>query len=275
MIPNPSCPQLPVRYRVLLVCLAAILTPAVGRGDNGGWQQISQLLFNDASQHFRTKLRTEPTANHQLGLAAALLNSQPRTEGNVNEARRILSKIAAESAGSEEAILAEYLLARILQLHQSPPDPRAAAQAYQNLHRAHPGHPLAEQAAVKYAMLELYELAPDAELPVRFGQMEDLGATLRTPAAIRDFQYLLANARTDTQVETRKITANLLAADAQGFSRPATQANVWMRIAQFAHADGNSDVATRYAEKFIERFKRDDRRYTLMKQLESWTQSPE
>lgn len=240
------------------------------QGSGIGWEETSQLLFTDATERFRDAIRADASPKNRLGLAIALLNAQPRTEQNVNESRAILQTIQTQSPNSDIGILATYLLARILQLHQAQPDPAGAAAAFAALHSAHPGHPVAEQAAVKFAMLELYELTPEEKLPQRFDELEKLGAALKTPDAIRDFKYLLANARTDTGIEPAKTLELLIAADLQGFRRPATQADVWVRISQWANAQGRTDVAEDYAGRFVKRFIRDNRKFTMERQLDSW-----
>lgn len=259
--------------RLLAILTAAALTASTARAaeppDSSGWELAKVFLFKEARQAFLDQEQTSGAAerHRRLGLAVAELNVQPRTQAGILRVRRSLESLTAENPADHAGILARYLTARILEMHQQPPDPAAAARLYRELVENHPGHEIAEAAAAPLAQIELYLPLDPPSLRRKFRSLEALAPRLLTPAGKRDLHLALAYAALDILNDSPAALRHFLAADAAGITRPESEADAWLRTAELARALGRGDTAITYYEKFITKYPRNYATPTARKHL--------
>lgn len=202
----------------------------------------------------------------QLGLAISLLNIQPKTEANLERAEALLRKVELENADDMVGITALYFRARLEQIHRLQPDSAKAVSLYEELIAKHPEHPFAQIAVVKLALLRLYSSAADRK--AMLAEVAATGANLTFPPAIRDFHLLLADLYARWEVSDAESLAHLLAAYRSGALTGKTVGDVFVRIAELSRLQGETAQASEFYRKFLERFPRDLRSFTVRQRLE-------
>lgn len=265
----PSLPSLR-----LLIALAA-LPPCFGAGQpaaepaeaenaiKAAWGNAALGLFNQANIEFAQL----PGNEARLGEAVTLLLKQPKTDGNLNRAAAMLEQLVNDDPESSLAITARYYLGRIEQTHRSSGNPEAARAIFRNLVTGHAGHPYADLAAVKLALIELYSQQSDTDRRARFDEFVALAPALKTPSARRDLSLLLADVAQRFGYEPSLTLDLLLAADEVGIARRVEQGNIWIRIGQLAQDTGRADVARAYYNRYLSTFIRDNRRRMVSERL--------
>lgn len=246
--------------------------PAAGQtptNDPEGWQDASAFLFNEANSFFARAGREAglPPREVALGEAVTLLNVQPRTPGNISRSMEILRKLVAENANDREGLYARYFLARILAFHQSPPDFAAARELYQTLIRQQTNDPLVENGAAALVMMDLYENIPETERTARFERLESLVLLLQTSQGRRACHLALGWACLDFGESKSRAFAHLQAAEQEGISRWQDESAVWISLAELARAEGRDELAATYYRKFLAKYRRDGRSYTVAQRL--------
>lgn len=234
------------------------------------WKETTIFLFNDARRRFRD-LRLNKHSNEpmvRLGEAVNLLNVQPKTRGNIEQARQHLESLAQDGAHDEIALMARYFIARIEQIHDSAGDPMKAATIYRRLLREQPDHWLAQQGAVKLGMLLLFESDPSVDRGPIFAEVEAFGPILTSRAARRDFHHLLGRAYLFFEASREKALAHLMAAEAEGMEDFSLRADVLVSIAELARELDRREVAIRYYEAFLEDHLRDYRSHLVALRLQ-------
>ncbi|MEZ5276939.1 MAG: hypothetical protein R3F07_11215 [Opitutaceae bacterium] len=222
-----------------------------------GWIAIQGLMFSQALSAFQS----EPTANTpsaRLGQAVALLHKQPTTRGHIEEALSILESLARDESGSEEALQAAYLRARVIQLHPFEPDPRASLPLYHALVTEAPRTLIGQLAFLKWAGIELYSGDVD-DRDVPFAAIEADGEFLSDPDCRRSFHLLLAEAGQRRHHDDDFVLRHYLSAYEAGLAKPDLQANVLTRIIVLEQKTGRTDQARAHAELFIAAYPRDIR----------------
>jgi hypothetical protein len=258
----------------LLIALAAI-TPCLGADTavsepakaeteiKAAWENASLGLFNEANRAF-AKLSGDEA---RLGEAVTLLLRQPKTDANVRRSTELLSALIKNSPDSPLAITSKYYLGRISQTHSTPNDPAAARAIFKELIASHPGHPYADLATVKLALIELYDQVPDATRRARFDEFAALAPQLKSPSARRDLSIELADTSQRFGYDPVLALDFLLAADQVGIARRIEQGNVWVRIGQLAQENGRPEIARDYYNKYLSTFIRDNRRRMIKERL--------
>ncbi len=186
-------------FLIPLILVPFVALPGLGASTLADpWVEARNLNFSAAAESLEHLHRATPDdARVTVALAAALLARQPRTEGNIIEARALLERAArltnaaATPADADQRILAAYLVARIDHDHFETPRLDSARSGYESLRLAHPGHPLADQAALQLGYILAYQTpglaAPDAVAP-----LEALLASVQSANARRELHLLLA-----------------------------------------------------------------------------------
>lgn len=258
-VANATLPRM--RPPSLLVLLAVVLAGPAAGSVADGWRALDERRLEDARRIFIAAVeRGDASARTAFGLALARLNAQPRTPASLEEARRLFERIVREHPGTEEGIRSRYFLARIVQLHAYTPDPAAARTAFLALIDDHPDHVFAQLALAKVAELELYEptLAPEERL-VRFEQLASRGAALMHWPARRDFHQVMAQSALFFGLPLPLAQRHLLASLEAGFSSPINRANVVFRAAEVAAELGDTKLARRLYDEFLDVLPRDAR----------------
>lgn len=262
-MPRAVYPLLVVAICALHLPFNAAASPLAEDALRSAWEDAALGLFDSANREF-AKLSGDEA---RLGEAVTLLLRQPKTDANINRAAELLATLADKSPGSPLAIRAKYYLGRIAQTHRTPNNPELARRLFRELAGAHPGHPYADLATVKLAILEIYDHVPEADRRARFDAFVAAAATLESPSARRDLNLLLADASQRFGYGPVLTLDCLLAADRVGIARRVEQGNTWVRIGQLAHEAGRFEIARDYYKKYLATFIRDNRRLMVAERL--------
>jgi hypothetical protein len=226
-----------------------------------GWSLLAGYLFHDAYESF-TRAPAAPDRMRTLGAAASLLNDSPVSAGKVEQVEAQLRGLVAASPADEPALYARYLLARIAHLHR-PAEGAEIESAYRAVIAAAPGHPLAQLAAGKLALLILYQ-RPDLAVPQRLAAADALapvagGAPL--PETACAYYRALADAALFYDVLDERVLAWLQRADAIGTRDVVTATGLRIQLAEVARALGHREEALGYYRQFLATAVPTDNRY--------------
>lgn len=270
---------IPVLRALLPWAVLWALAAAPGRGDTypaaGGSEalkpvlrQMAVLLFSDAE----VSLGRIPAAERASPLgwtveAMTLLQSQPRTEGKIDEAARLLER-AWEEGGPAVAPVAGYFRARVPQAHAAVADAALAMRYFEELAERYPEHPLAEMGRVRHAALHLSLAESRADVAARIEHLERESAPFLDAAARRDFHSLLGHALLLHELDAAGALRHLLAAIDAGVPESSVRYRGYViRIAELARVTGEAETAREYYNRFLEEFPRDDRRHMIEQRL--------
>ena len=226
-----------------------------------GWQLLAGYLFRDAHDAF-TREGAGPDRLRALGEAASLLNTPPITAGKVAQAEARLRELVAADPADETALYARYLLARIAHLHR-PAESAEIESAYRAVIAAGPGHPLAQLAAGKLALLLLYE-RPDLKVPQRLAAAAALAPVAGgdpLPETACAYYRALADAAMFYDVLDARVLAWLQRADAIGTRDVVAAIGIRIQLAEVARALGRHDEALGYYRQFLATAVPTDNRY--------------
>ena len=261
--------RLPSILKPTLAAVLALLLPTLSASEGGAslpgaYREAARMLCNEAADAFRAQAGREA----MFGQAAALLNVQPRTPGNVDHAAALLGQVRIGSADDEPGIAATYLSARLEQTQREPADLPAALRLYDALYRAHPAHPLAQMALVKGTLLRLYD--PSKSEPERhqdFDGAEQGIGNLTDHDARRDGEAVLAAACERFGYGDDRRLTHLLAQEAAGAVGWDVRRDLVLTIAEVARRLGRDAVAAEHYRTFLDLARRDPRRFTVQQRL--------
>ncbi len=242
---------------VLLGLLAA--GSLAGGEVTAGWQALAGYRADEALKIFAAGARAPDPAvarEARLGQAVALLAKQPVTAGQVDEARRVCTALAAR-----------FLLGRIAQHHQERPDPAEAARQFRRLIAAAEASIWAQSALSRLALLQLYALdlaRPPAE---RLAAAEKLLAQAHVPAVAGELHVALAEAIFFYRLPGAQALPHLLAAERLGGTDRVGRADVLVQIAELSRLAGNRAQAAKYYRQFLQENPRDSANYTVRRRL--------
>jgi hypothetical protein len=236
----------------LLGCLGGF---TVARAAEDPWALGLGYAFNDAEHAFQAAPNSRANA---VGHAAALLNLQPRSGAAITGAARILSAIARENAHDDAGITARYLLARMADLHETSRDPVLAARLYRELVVEDVAHPLAQAAAVKLALLLLYDAA-QPDLAARFAAAEALLPSVTLPGPRSDLLLVLGRSALHWRRPPRDALRWFAEARRVGFSLRQAQADTLVTLADLALEAGDTALGRDCFTEFVREFPRDNR----------------
>jgi len=272
--PRPVSSSSPVfaalrrRFR-LLIPITLGLSQLAAHADQDAlaraWGATAANLLPEAKREFDAL----DGAEAELGGALLLLLRQPKTQANVELAAARLAVLAEREPADEISRAARYYLGRLEHVHRSPASPGAARAHYRRLIADAPGSFFAECAAVKLAIIDLYELVDPEEHRARFNTHRAVAESLAHPSAKRDLSLLLADVSLQFGYGESVALEELLRADRAGVTRTLERANVWVRIGELARVSGNEEVARAYYRRFLETYRRDSRRTMVEERLES------
>lgn len=197
----------------------------------------------------------------RVGRALALLALQPKTGGNLAEARRWLEDVVADkAAGDDWGILGAVALGRYHQVHATVPDAGEAARILAEVLAARAGHAWADAAAPKLAILWLYGAADRAAFDGRIRELDTLLGRMETASARRDTRVVMVDAVlrrfTDHAAALPWLRAVLAEAEAL---RPALRSRLLFQGGETARAAGATAEAAGWYRRLAEEFPRDVR----------------
>lgn len=237
-----------------------------------GWELLSRYLYRDAADRFRQDGAGDEQMR-RLGLAAALLNEPPLTEGKIDRAAGLLRDLAGATPANATTLYARYLLARVRHLHQNVPVPEAE-QEYRAVVAVAPQSPLAQIAAGHLALLLLYQ-RPDLTVPQRLAaarELEAVAGSRTLPDVAVAYYRSLANAALFYGITDERVLHWLRQADAIGPSDELARATLILQIAETARDLGHRAAAIAAYHRFLAEAVPTDQRYNTaklrMKELE-------
>ncbi len=154
-----------------------------------GWEMLARYSASAAALDFDPET-TGDTPEKQLGRAAVLLGKYPLTPQNVERAAGLLEVLISQPEKSDYQAAGYYLLARIEHIFKEDREEQAAAY-YRQLRASYPENRLADNAAVKLALLELHALPIDVDgetVATTIGQLERPSRK----STLSDFHQVLA-----------------------------------------------------------------------------------
>ncbi len=253
-------------------CLLGLLLGAMSAGGAGlteGWQALAGYKAVQALAIFDQQAATGAPAlarEARFGHAVALLDKQPVSAAQLDEARGIFTALA-DGGADDVAQGAQFFLGRIAQHHQLQPDPAAAARQFRRLIAEHGDSIWAQTALGRLALLELYALNPVDPPAARVTAAEKLLAGARTPAAESDVHYAVANAIFFYRLPAAGALPHLLAAERLARLGWSERAEVLVQIAELSRLGGDQQQAVEFYRKFLVENPRDQRNFIVRQRL--------
>lgn len=269
-------PRLLPRIAFGTLALLCALTTRAGEKSPASdpWQTALGFDYNTAAERFAALHAASPADTRiAVAYASSLLVKQPRTESNIRTARDLLLKAQqTASPSSDDRVLALYLLARVELDHLDPAQPDSARSRFEQLRRDHPGHPLADHAAVELAYLLAYDSS--GANPSAIPAIESFLTAVKEPGASRDLHALLASLKLRQLKKPAAALPHFLAARAVGFEQPLRNADVDLTIANLARETGDLALARAHYSAFLDAAPRDVRSSTVRRILASLETAP-
>jgi hypothetical protein len=196
----------------------------------------------------------------RVGRGAALLAVQPRTAAGLERARTIFEGVVEEAIHDDWSVMAAFLLARWYQLHAIETDAAEGERRLLALLEASAGHPWADAAAPKLAIVWLRADLDDAEYARREERLAGLLQRVLDPAALRDARLAMADAALRHGADHGRALPlfRALAAEAEAL-RPSLRARVLFQAAESAAALGLAEEAVAGWRRFVVEFPNDAR----------------
>ncbi len=172
------------------LCVAGSVIRAETEPDlRHGWEMLARYSASSAALDFESETIPD-SPEKQLGQAAVFLGKYPLTPQNVERAAVLLEDLVGQPTRSDFQAAGYYLLARIEHIFREGREEQAA-EYYLRLRAAYPENRLADNAAVKLALLELHALPTDVDDATVEATIEGLERPVRK-SALSDFHQVLA-----------------------------------------------------------------------------------
>ncbi|MCF7687737.1 MAG: hypothetical protein K9M98_10710 [Cephaloticoccus sp.] len=201
-------------------------------------------------------------------LAGAVLDMArpPLAEGDWNEIEPVLERLAA--GDDPIAAQAQYLRARMYQVHRSVPDYVRAEQLYRELARRWPGSHWAQLGYVKLGLAKLFALPEPRDARVRLQQVAALLTEIQEPTLRRDLQLQMGWAGLFHDLPLDEVLPHLIAAEAVGGMMGITPEDLTIQIGELSFRAGHLAQAKLYFEKFLEIYPSNTRRFNVRQRLQ-------
>jgi tetratricopeptide (TPR) repeat protein len=258
-----------MRPALMLTGLILAAVTAAGSELAAGWQALTNYRAEEALRVFDRALASADPAvarEARFGRGVALLDRQPVTASQIDEARGLFTQLA-DSGTDDPAQGARFFLGRIAQHHLDQPDAAEAARQFRQLIAEHEASVWAQSALSRLALLELYELNPQAVPVVRLANAEKLLAHARTPAAESEVHLAMADATFFYRLPGAGALPHLLAAERLGRLDWTARTEVLVQIAELSRLAGDRKQAARFYRTFLKENPRDLRHYIVRVRL--------
>ncbi len=234
-----------------------------------GWSNATLFRANDAQQDFLQAAKNLPAKREaDFGQAVSLLNVQPKTDANLDLAAALFQSIRKSQPDDDLGIASLYFLARIEQYQRLPPDMPQAEKYYRELVARYPHHFWGEQAAIRLALLEIYQAPTRAEQISILADYDKLGDQFVDPNCRRDLFNALGRSYLNLRLSPERALEDLLKTQETGFSLAVDRADAYVRIGELARTLGRNNVAITYYKKLATEFPFDFRVYTIKQRLD-------
>lgn len=258
-----------MRTICLMGGLALAALNAAGAELADGWRALADYRAEQALKVFDPQLSATDSAQARearFGRAVALLDKQPVTRSQLEEARRLFTELA-DGGADDFAQGARFFLGRIAQHHQIPADAVEAAQQYHRLIQEHVDSIWAQTALGRLALLEIYALDMNAAPADRIAAAEKLLASARNPTAECELHYVIANGIFFYRLPVAGALPHLLAAERLNRLGWNLRRDVLVQIAELSRQGGHAAQAAEYYRKFLTENPRDQRHYIVQERL--------
>jgi hypothetical protein len=260
-----------IRFRLFVLLLCCALS---GRGQTdeseteiqAGWVELSRLNPGPAEKLFAASHSREA----RLGAALATFTIQPLTTDRLTETRAQLESLITENAADDFGIAATYYLARLPAAQNTVPDSAATLTAYRKLLHDHPGHPIAELAAPKLAILLVYADVPDTVWETHVAEITALLSQLESPAARRDTRLALADALLRLHRDhARALPLIAYCLEENLIVRPPRLGMMLLQAAESARELHRSPEAIRYYRRYLTEFPLESKTDEIRRRLQA------
>jgi len=257
--------------RTVIVMLIGLVLAASAAASQlaAGWQALADYHAKQALEVFDLHLSDADSAvarEAQFGRGVALLDRQPVTPGQVEEARQLFIALA-DSGSDDPAQGARFFLGRIAQHHLAQPDDAEAARQFHQLIAEHEASVWAQSALGRLALLEIYALNPQIAPSVRLANAEKLLVHARTPAAQSEVHFAIADAIFFYRLPATDALPHLLAVETLGRIDWTARSDVLVQIAELSRLAGYRQQAARFYRTFLAENPRDLRHYIVTERL--------
>jgi len=235
------------------------------------WEKATIFLFDEAHENFAKAAalsQGEEAAASRLGEGVTLLTIQPRTQGNLARSQSIFEELIAKNPKDATGLAARLYLARFYEFHVSPQAPEKAKEIYEGLLTDGLGDPLAELAASRLALIDLYSADSPESLNDAARKLAVHGTKLQTSIGRRELYSNLGLTLNELRGDKTLAMEYLIAAEAEDLPMQQLDAPLLITIAALAEELGDMETAKKYYSLFTSRYKRDTRRYSVLKKLE-------
>ncbi len=203
----------------------------------------------------------------RFGRAVALLDLQPVTPGQVEEARGMLTALA-DGGTDDPAAGARFFLGRICAASSRRARRRGGGLGqFRQLIGEFENSVWAQSALSRLALLELYELNPTRSPAARLAGAEQLLAHAHTPAAQSEVHYAIAEAIFFYRLPAAGALPHLLAAERLGRLDWTTRMEVLVQIAELSRLAGDRQQAAQFYRTFLKENPREMRGYIVRERL--------
>jgi len=258
-----------MRTACFIVGLICAAVPLAGSELAAGWTALTNYRAAQALKVFDPAVTSADPAvarEARFGRGVALLDLQPVTPAQIEEARGLFARLA-DSGGDEVAAGARFFLGRIAQHHQARPDAGEAARQFRQLIAEHEQSVWAQTALSRLALLELYELNPSLPPASRVVAAEKLLAHAHTPSAESQLHLAIANAIFYHRLPAGGALPHLLAAEQLGQMDWIARGETLMEIAELSRLAGERAQAAKFYRLFLTENPRDLRHYIAKERL--------
>jgi len=234
-----------------------------------GWTALANYRARQALEVFDLHVADANPAiarEARFGRGVALLDRQPVSPGQVEEARQLFIALA-DSGPDDPAAGSRFFLGRIAQHHLAEPDAAEAARQFHELITRYEGSVWAESAFGRLALLEIYELNPTWSPAARIAGVEQLLAHAHTPAAQSEVHLAIADAIFFYRLPPAGTLPHLLAAERLGRLDWTARMEVLVQIAELSRLTGERKQAAQYYRQFLKENPRDLRDYIVRERL--------
>ncbi len=227
------------------------------------WHEVSQYDFGAAHGAFSRASGRDA----RLGEAVTLLNLQPHTAANVDQAAVLLDQIAAAKPDDELGFCARYLRARLEEIYRPEPRPAEAARRYAELIAT--GGKTSPRPAGGRAFKPAQALPRRSDAPGEecVAAAEALGAGLTDSAAIRDHELLVGRACLYYGFPLERARGHLERALTAGVLNSANRADLLVTLGEIARELGDKPGAERAYRAYLAENPRADRSGAVRRRL--------
>jgi len=223
-------------------------------------------LANGRPEEALRRIGPEPaTRPERLAWAAAELGRQPVTDDHVRAAEQVVTALA--QGDDEIGAQAEYLRARLYQLHYATPDPARATELFLALADRRPQSHWAQLGLVKLAMMRIYA-PPGPPSADRLAPAEALLARIHEPQLQRDLHLQIGQAGVALGLPTRRFLPHFVAADRLGGLTGAALEDLIVQIGTLSFRAGEYPQAREYFERYLREYPTNIRAYAVTRLLE-------